>query len=341
LNINGAAVTGRLMVPGGREPVLIQAPQTITVDTKAPVISNLSPGSTSDVSNGRPRISATLDDGDGSGVDTSSARLLVDGQDVTGAAITTQHFITYQSANPLADGEHHVRLVVADMVGNSAEASWKFVVNASNGLVTSLDSNVNAQNSHISVIRPLHLTLHAQTGGHATFSVGSLINAAPMKETSPGVYEGDYTPDRDASAQNVSVVVKFVAANGANLATSLDTPVTVDVAAALRPTITAPKPNDVVAGHCVIAGLAAPNATVLVSVTYKCPSLGDLYKQSGKAASTEVQADDTGHWRTEDLKLTVSGFLAKVSGTIYTATAVVIDATGQQSERDMIRFRQK
>jgi hypothetical protein len=274
-------------------------------------------------------------------VDTASVHIFIDGLDVTVEAILTPHFVTFEPRTPLTDGEHTVRVVAADIVGNSAEASWKISVNARHDLVTSFESNVTPQSSHISMIRPLHLILRAQAGGRATYSVGSLVTNGPMKETSPGQYEADYTPDGAASAQNAPVTASFATASGASTTVTLDTAVTVDAPAAMRPTITDPKPNDVVPGHCVIAGIAAPNATVLVTVTFKSPAMGDLYRRTGKAASTEVLADETGHWRTEDLKLNAGGFMSHSGGTVYTATAVVVDATGQQSARDLIRFRQK
>lgn len=341
VNANGASVIAKLSVPGGREPVLIQAAQTVTIDSKPPLIGNRTPSPTTDVSNARPRISVTLDDGDGSGVDPGSARLFVDGEDETSRAIVTPHFATYEPNDSLANGEHRVRFVIADMVGNSAETEWRFTINARNGLVTSLDANVTPDSPHISATRPLRLTLHAQSGGHATFAVGSIVSAAPMSETTPGVYVGEYTPDRGAAAEKASVVVRFTSSAGAVIATTLDTPVTVDAAAALSPTITSPKPGEAVPGHCVIRGLSAPNATVIVTVSYKSPSLADMFKRTGTAASTQVQADETGHWHTQDLKLTSGGFFATSTGTQYTATAVVVDATGQQSTPSSVKFLQE
>ena len=340
LNASGATVIGRLNAEGARAPVLIQAAQTIIIDSKPPVIGNATPGAANEVSSGRPRISATLDDGAGSGVDAATVKLVLDGKDITNDAIVTPQFVTFEPKIALVDGEHTVRVAAADMVGNATELSWKFVVKASSGLISGLDSNISDTSSHISSSRPLLLTLRAQPEGKATFSVGTIATGIAMKEMSPGVYSGSYIPDRAASAKDLAVTAHFVAERGAVATATLSQLVSIDSSAPLKPTIESPKAGDSVPGHVVISGTSAPNATILVEVRYKSPSLGDIYRTSGKASSAQVQADETGHWHTQDLRLSSGGVFATAAGTIYTATAVVIDATGQQSEADRVKFRQ-
>ena len=125
--MSGGNVIGRLAPSSGGNAVLIQAAQTVTIDSKKPVIANETPSATGEVSNGRPRVSATLDDGNGSGVDTEATKIIVDGRDVTGDenTVVTANFVTYQPSVPLSDGEHRVRIVTADMVGNEAEREWR------------------------------------------------------------------------------------------------------------------------------------------------------------------------------------------------------------------------
>ena len=137
-NVNEGSVIGRLTSPNST-PVLIQAAQTVTIDSKPPTISDVSPSEMGEVSNARPRISAVLDDGAGSGVDPNATRMSVDGIDVTGDAIVTNSFITYAPRTPLPDGEHRIHVITADMVGNPAGREWRIVINARKGLVTSAD----------------------------------------------------------------------------------------------------------------------------------------------------------------------------------------------------------
>lgn len=341
ININGGAVVGRLVNKSGAQPVLIQAPQTVTIDSKAPTITNERPQSTGEVSTGVPRISATLDDGTGSGIDTSACKVALDGQDVTRDAIVEPTFLTYQPANVLTDGEHRVRVTVSDQVGNQATRDWTFVVNARKGLVTSLDSNIPQANNHISAGNTLRLELRAQPGGNATFSIGGITQSEPMKEQSPGVYVGQYVPRVGMTTRNAPIDVKFVSKSGAVVSTPLKTPINIDAGLPVKPTIVQPKPDDVVPAHVIISGTAAPNATVQIDVIYKSPALFGVAVNTGKAASTQVIADANGKWHTDDVALSAGGFLGTVKGTTYTVTAFVLDATGQQSDADSVTFRQQ
>ncbi|HEY3328836.1 MAG TPA: stalk domain-containing protein [Capsulimonadaceae bacterium] len=340
VNINGGAVLGRLTTRGGGQPVLIQAGQTVTIDSKPPVVSNEIPSSTGEVSNGRPRISATLDDGSGSGIDPNASKVFLDGRDVTNDAIIQPHFVTYQSNSVLSDGDHRVRLLIVDAVGNATSRDWTFTVAASKGLVTSLESNLAQSGNRLTPGKPLRVTLRAQPGGRASFSISGVEANTPMTETSPGVYTGEYIARVGATAKNAPVDVKFISKSGAVVTTPLDAQLNIDAGLPVKPTITSPKPDDTVPGHVIITGKAAPNATLQIDVMFKSPALFGVFANTGKAASTQVVADAKGLWHTDDLKLTAGGLLGTAKGTTYTATAVVVDATGQQSEADEIVFRQ-
>lgn len=73
------------------------------------------------------RISARLSD-IGSGIDTASVRLELDGRDVTAEAKIAADSISLQPSEPHADGKHLVRVQIQDRSGNAASASWRFVV---------------------------------------------------------------------------------------------------------------------------------------------------------------------------------------------------------------------
>jgi hypothetical protein len=101
---------------------------TFTVrDNSAPAITKLLPqqGQT----DGKPSISASYqDEAGGSGVNTASVKLSVDGVDVSAQAKISSTGISYKPAKALAEGSHTVVLTVADKSGNKGSASWSFVV---------------------------------------------------------------------------------------------------------------------------------------------------------------------------------------------------------------------
>lgn len=107
----------------GEGPRLVLVFQT---DTTAPTIANMTPAEGSFVASSRPTISASYSDA-GSGVSTSSVRLLLDGVDRTGAASVTATGVTFMP-EALAPGPHSAVVSASDFGGNSTQASWSFTV---------------------------------------------------------------------------------------------------------------------------------------------------------------------------------------------------------------------
>jgi hypothetical protein len=103
----------------GREPA---APR----DEQPPSISKLTPSNGERMGErGRVHISAALAD-EGSGVDTDSVRLRVDGQDVTRDARVTADEVNFRE--DLRPGRHAVEVSVKDRAGNTTTKSWAFDV---------------------------------------------------------------------------------------------------------------------------------------------------------------------------------------------------------------------
>jgi hypothetical protein len=102
---------------------------TFSLEDDPPEISSTKPTGTVDEDEAAKGvvISAKLSD-DGSGVDPESVRVWLDGKvvDVDATAESVQY-----TAKGLAYGDHNVRLVVADMLGNTADKAWKFSVDDS------------------------------------------------------------------------------------------------------------------------------------------------------------------------------------------------------------------
>ena len=101
---------------------------TFTVAPGAPTIYNLQPPAAGSANNTHPAISA--DYFDGSGINVSSARVYVDGVDLTRLATVTPGSIvvTVPGSMMLAPGIHNARVTVSDVDGNPAEKNWQFTV---------------------------------------------------------------------------------------------------------------------------------------------------------------------------------------------------------------------
>jgi hypothetical protein len=98
-------------------------------DRTPPHLGDVRPDPGSAGSDRTPVIAASLDDGDGTGIDPSSVTMTVDGLDVSGRAQLTGDRLTYLPAAPLAFGSHTVVVNAADLAGNhAAPLSWTFTV---------------------------------------------------------------------------------------------------------------------------------------------------------------------------------------------------------------------
>lgn len=100
-------------------------------DTLPPAVSNLSPSPGASVSTTNPVVGASYSD-TVSGIDETTARILLDGTDLTASATVAASSISYTTAG-LTPGTHSVRVAVNDKAGNGASQSWSFRVVAGGG----------------------------------------------------------------------------------------------------------------------------------------------------------------------------------------------------------------
>jgi hypothetical protein len=113
---------------------LVTTMWNFTVDTLAPIITNLQPPDASTTNDSTPTISA--DYNDLSGINVSSVVLIVDGLDMTSSAMVYATNVTYLPGTALSDGIHTVYLEVRDDVNNLATATWSFTVDTTPPITT-------------------------------------------------------------------------------------------------------------------------------------------------------------------------------------------------------------
>lgn len=111
----------------GPDRVTAQVALQERADRSAPRITQVTPSTGARVAEGGRStfIQARLSD-DGSGVDTRSVRLVVDGLDVTADARITDDAVGYRER--LGRGTHRAELVVRDRAGNESRSAWTFAV---------------------------------------------------------------------------------------------------------------------------------------------------------------------------------------------------------------------
>lgn len=125
-NFADAPILGRLNAHGSDAPQAVSQ-TTVSVSTQPPGIVDFAPDDGSVVNNARPSVYATFASGPVA-VNPSSARLVIDGHDVTSSCVRTGRFIHYTPGIDYPSGPIRVTASVADLAGNVATKSWTFFI---------------------------------------------------------------------------------------------------------------------------------------------------------------------------------------------------------------------
>jgi hypothetical protein len=101
--------------------------------------SGMQPANGSQVNNARPTITA----GFGTRVNTNSARLYVDGLDVTSASRIQNNRLTYVPNNDLSQGNHSISAQATDTQGRAVRRDWNFQVSSNSYNSNTQNGNYN------------------------------------------------------------------------------------------------------------------------------------------------------------------------------------------------------
>lgn len=121
-------------LPEGTHSVVLSSPNGGSLDWSfitrtAPSIIEQYPSLMIVAPDARPTVGGSYSD-IGSGVDTSTVTLLLDGVEVSASANLTDALIQFEPEAPLTSGSHQVVLRVGDRAGNVSERSWNFIVSS-------------------------------------------------------------------------------------------------------------------------------------------------------------------------------------------------------------------
>jgi len=195
---------------------------SFSLETEPPTISTTKPSGTvseEDAVKG-VEISAKLAD-DGSGINPESVKMWLDGAPVMVNATDTN---AIYMAKGLGYGEHSVRLVVADMLGNTADKSWKFSVADSTPPTVTV---ISPKENQTVGVRPVIRISYADEGSGVDLTsitvkiddnpvaAGAMAPAKPSDSKVVSAGESSYEVNLTYGPHTLSVAVKDVAGNEA------------------------------------------------------------------------------------------------------------------------------
>jgi hypothetical protein len=190
---------------------------TFSLETDPPKISGTKPKGTVSEDDAAAGIvvEASLDD-DGSGVDPDSVAMWINGEAV--AAEATTESVQY-TVKGLAYGDYNVRLVVADMLGNTADETWSFSVDDETPPTVTV---VSPKQDAVVGVRPVIKISYADEGSGVDLTSISVkvddkpvvaTTMAPAKANVVSAGEASYEVKLGYGSHTLTVVVKDVAGN--------------------------------------------------------------------------------------------------------------------------------
>lgn len=319
LTAPASTLTGNLTKAGRKARVLV-SPDRLTFDSQAPVVVALAPEDRATVPNDSPGIQVSFDDGEGSGVDLNTVKLVLDNRDVTAQTNIDVGSVFY-AAQGLRLGLHRAQVSFKDLAGNQCAVSWTFTVGTP---VQTLISSVNHDAQGVMQQGQL-VTVSARVaepGGTATFNIGTWKQGLPMqRDGNTAYYRGSYRIQPGDKLANAPITVQYRNPRGQQATMLATAKLSFDgtLPTALR--IVSPANNSTAGDQIQVSGVAPPGSSVRVTMAYRAKL---LVWTTGQLWQGTVRATTKGIWQTAAVDSNI--FLGKASE--YNITAELLDNTG-------------
>ncbi len=330
-NVSDSYLLGHLSKAGKEAPIFQTGP--ITIAGIVPKIASVSPADGSKVETDRPNIYVSFDTQNGTSINPQTAKLIVNGVDVTSRISKAPMFIGYNPTEPLPLKTNiWVELSAQDSYGNTINYGWTFmIVPATTTLISSAYHNGQFP---LKAGEKLQVIMYGVTGGQAWFDINGFKNNIAMTEVSQGRYVGEYTVTPQDKVSGLKVIA-YLRNQSREDNLVLDPAITFDVEQGFN----APQLINIQDGQQVnfpltVEGYTKAYATVEIKYEYAAPLLGPLVT-SGVAGTKRVSADGKGYF--VDTYTSIFG-----AGTKHTITVKAIDnATDKTSPPTVITVTQK
>jgi hypothetical protein len=321
------------VVGTGANRVAIQAAQPVMVDNIRPDIRNLQPERLKRVIQRRPAITADLMDENGSGINTQSLKLWVDGKDMTGQSYVTNRLVVLKPDSDLSVGKHLVKLTVEDMAGNQSSVETEFDVVAAANLVQ--DFKLTAPDQ----LEPGdRLSFTAKVGSdvkNVNVRLGADDTTRPAILDANGNVSYRYTIAKGDSFDDSPITLILTMKDGSKLEYVAEQKLTQRGATTPSPKLISPEAGADLNKSVIFKGTAEKAKTVRIRVEYVSSVFG-LLQTSGLVQEVEVEVAADGSFSTETIAL--RGPLGSNPDS-YNVTMTAISSSGRESEPVTVSFK--
>lgn len=252
------------------------------------------PGINTAVQSPRPTIGISFPQA----IQADSARLWVDGQEFTHQATLTPYEISWIPPYDLSSGTHNVRVDAATTMGQPLNEVWSFSISGTQSTTTStglIHSLAMTPNPPYSIGQNVTVTLYGSQGGTTTFDVGGRTGF-PMRETSPGAYQGTYTVSNQDTSTRLSATLRLPDGRSQTIQSAEVVTVNPSPGNPLQLSVTSPSDRQNVDGNFNVIGRSTPNSTVEVTAQVRQSLIPGVISIAGRTFSGSAVADANGHF---------------------------------------------
>jgi len=181
-------------------------------DTTPPTIPSVTPAEGSTATTARPTI--TVSYSDNVAINTGTAKLTVDGADVTTMATVTATSTSYTPTADLSQGSHTLYFEVRDTAGNAANRTWTFtiVIDTTAPTISGLTPTDGSVSTTTSV------SIGASYSDNVAINVSSvvlMVDGAPVTPTTVTATVVSYSATLAEGTHTASLTVKDTSGNAA------------------------------------------------------------------------------------------------------------------------------
>jgi len=341
-SVTDTTVVGHLLWKNGTK-VSMTASNKVSIGTPYNELqtSQILPAVNSTADNNRPNILIVIDSDTSKGIIPQTAKLNINGKEVTKNASINDYVISYLPSSNLPEGQNNVLFTAIDYQGNQVKKEWSFYVSKGQQGPVIYNVEHNAGDIVLSPGDRLIVTMTASPGGTGNFDIVNFKNGIPMVETksNPGVYTGEYTISKTDQLTNAYIIGHLKLFNQettfqANKPVSFNYSTTGTPPTLSPPQITSPANGATIETPFVIKGTTLAGYNVEITISSQSTFFGVFNVGSDPVVRT-VTADSSGNFEDSFNSLMSS------SGTKYTIKAVTIAPSGERSGETVLTVVEK
>ncbi|MFH1454274.1 MAG: hypothetical protein ABIH00_09920 [Armatimonadota bacterium] len=222
-------------------------------------------------------------------IEINNTKIFLNSKEISKKCLYNGNSITYLPIISLPAGINQAEAFIVYKDGGEKSVKWTFNVISKDNITSVEHDAVDT----LIINEDLKVTIKGIEGARASFDIGDKIKNIPLKETSPGIYEGVYKikPIDNFGSEDIIGHLKF----NTELESSCKAEKQADIRGDLfLVKIISPKPEDRVGKSFEIIGRTKPHALVMISSLMWLKNIPIVNELKATTGGYEAKADENG-----------------------------------------------